>query len=81
MKGGGGGVMGGKVGYGGCCQSCDGRMGTKLTYDGDDACCCHHLDDVAMPRRLPTRSAVGAGDVALPRCHHPMVCALLVVGS
>ena len=44
------------VGYGGHCQSCDGKMGTELTYDGDD---------VAVPRRLPARSAVGAGDVAL----------------
>ena len=34
-------------------------MGTELTYDGDDARCRHHLDDMAMPRCLPTRSAVG----------------------
>ena len=66
---------------GGCCQLCEGRMGTELTYDGDNACCRHHLDDVAVPRRLPTRLAVGAGDVALPRCCHLMVRAVLVVGS
>ena len=69
------------VGYGGRCQSCDGKMGTELTYDGDDACCHHHLDDVAMPRRLPAHSAVGAGDMALPRCRHLMVRAVLVVGG
>ena len=56
-------------------------MGAELTYDGDDACCRHHLDDVAMPRRLPARSAVGAGDMVLPRCCHPVVRAVLVVGS
>ena len=66
---------------GGRCQSCDGRMETELTYDGDDACCHHHLDDVAVPHRLPLCSAVGAGDVALPHCCHPMVHAVLVVGS
>ena len=56
-------------------------MGTELTYDGDDTGCRHHLDDVAMPCRLPARSAVGAGDVALPRCCHPVVRAVLVVGG
>ena len=69
------------VGYGGRCQSCDGKMGTELTFDGDNTCCCHHLDNVAMPRRLPTCSAIGAGDVALPHCCHLMVCVVLVVGS
>ena len=24
-------------------------MGTELTYDGDNACCHHHLDDMAVP--------------------------------
>ena len=66
---------------GGHCQSCDGRRGTELTYDGDDSMQSHHLDNVAMPRRLPTHSAVGADDVALPCCCHLMVCAVLVVGS
>ena len=69
------------VGYGGRCQLCDGRMGTELTYDGDDTCCHHHLDDVAMPHHLPACSAVGAGDMALPHCHHLMVHAVLVVGG
>ena len=45
---------------GGHCQLCDGRMGSVLTSDGDNACCCHHLDDMAMPRHLPAHSAVGA---------------------
>ena len=66
---------------GGHCQSCDGRMGTELTYNGDDACCCHHIDNMALPRHLPTRSAVGVGDVALLRCFHLMVCVVLVVGG
>ena len=66
---------------GGHCQSCDGRMGTVLTYDGDDTCCCHQLDNVAMPHHLPTHSAVGAGDVVLLCCCYPMVCAVLVVGG
>ena len=66
---------------GGHCQSCEGRMGTELTYDGDDACCHHHLDDMAVSHRLPARLAVEAGDVALPHCCHPMVSAVLVVGS
>ena len=56
-------------------------METELTYDGDGACCRHHLDDVAVPHRLPAHSAVGAGDVALPCCRHPMVHAVLVVGG
>ena len=63
------------------CQSCDVRRGTELTYDGDDACCHHHLDNVAMPHCLPTRSAVGADDMALPCCCHLMVHVVLVVGS
>ena len=57
---------------GGRCQSCEGRMGTELTYNGDD---------VAMPRCLPAHSAVGAGDVALLCCCHLMVHAVLVVGG
>ena len=40
-----------------------------------------HLDDMATPRHLPAHSAVGAGNAALPHCCHPMVCAVLVVGS
>ena len=38
-------------------------METELTFDGDDACCHHHLDNVAVPCYLPARSAVGAGDM------------------
>ena len=56
-------------------------MGTELTYDGNDACCRHHLDDVAVPHCLPAHSAVGAGEVALLHCCHPMVRAVLVVGG
>ena len=70
------------VGYGGGrCQLCDRRRGTELTYDADDACCHNHLDDVAMPHHLSAHLAVGAGDVALPCCCHPIVHAVLVVGS
>ena len=65
----------------GRCQLCDGRRGTELTYDGDNSMCHHHLDDVAVPRRLPACSAVGADDVALPHCCHLMVHAVLVVGG
>ena len=83
-------VMGGVVVFicrccwwamGGRCQSCGRRTGTELTYNGDDSMRRHHLDDVAMPRRLPARSAVGADDVALPCCCHLIVRAVLVVGS
>ena len=66
---------------GGGCQLGEGRMGTELTCDGDDAYCHHHLDDVAVPRHLPACSAVGAGDVVLPHCCHPMVRVVLVVGG
>ena len=83
-------VMGGVVVFichccwwamGGSCQSYGRRTGTELTYDGDDSMRRHHLDDVAMPCRLPACSAVGADDVALPRCCHLIVRAVLVVGS
>ena len=63
---------------GGGCQSCEGRMGTELTYDGDDAYCHHHIDDMAMPHCLPL---VGLLGLVTWRCCHPMVCAVLVVGS
>ena len=66
---------------GGRCQLCDRRRGTGLTYDGDDACCHHHLDNMAWPHCLPARLAVAAGDMALPRCCHPMVHVVLVVGG
>ena len=66
---------------GGGCQLCEGSMGTKLTYDGDNAYCHHHIDDMAVPRRLPAHLAVGAGDVVLPCCCHPMVHAVVVVGG
>ena len=36
---------------------------------------------MAVPCRLPAHLAVGAGDLALPRCCHPMVHAVLVVGG
>ena len=36
---------------------------------------------MAVPHCLPARSAVGADDVALPRCCHPMVHVVLVVGG
>ena len=49
--------------------------------DGDNACCHHHLDDVAVPRCLPARSAAGAGDMALPCYRHLMVRAVLDVGG
>ena len=66
---------------GGGCQLCEGRMGTELTYDGDDRYCHHHLDDMAVPCRLPALSAVGAGDVAFLHYCHLMVHAVLVVGG
>ena len=56
-------------------------MGTELTYDGDDTCCHHHLDDMVVPCHLPACSAVGAGDVALLCCCHPVVHVVLVVGG